>query len=110
MGAPVGVQVSATFLIRQLSRWVQVSATFASTSRFGRLASVDVKVAGKHAYARFVCTTGALGSHIINYYDLLLYEHVCGGNERPIMVCDAMSDHLPNLATTFLIWQATRWA
>jgi hydroxymethylglutaryl-CoA reductase (NADPH) len=42
-------------------------ATFATTTRFGRLQSVAVTVAGKLAYARFCCATGdAMGMNMVS--------------------------------------------
>eukprot|EP00965_Chrysotila_dentata_P064078 2121785-Pleurochrysis_carterae.AAC.3 len=45
----------------------RVQEKFASTSRFGRLQSVKVAVAGKQAYARFCCATGdAMGMNMVS--------------------------------------------
>ena len=42
-------------------------AQFGTTTRFGRLVSVRVTVAGRYAYARFVCSTGdAMGMNMVS--------------------------------------------
>jgi hydroxymethylglutaryl-CoA reductase (NADPH) len=42
-------------------------ASFDATSRFARLQGVSVTVAGRHAYARFRCTTGdAMGMNMVS--------------------------------------------
>ena len=42
-------------------------ASFEATTRFGRLLSVRVAVAGRYAYARFVCATGdAMGMNMVS--------------------------------------------
>jgi hydroxymethylglutaryl-CoA reductase (NADPH) len=57
-----------------LKAWVEAPANtarlqeaFSSTSRFGKLASIDVTLAGRLVYMRFVCTTGdAMGMNMIS--------------------------------------------
>eukprot|EP00965_Chrysotila_dentata_P244924 6206246-Pleurochrysis_carterae.AAC.6 len=47
-------------------RLPELQQLFANTSRYGRLQSVSVAIAGRHAYIRFCCSTGdAMGMNMV---------------------------------------------
>jgi len=49
------------------ANYASAKAAFESTTRFGKLNSVKVTVAGRYAYARFVCATGdAMGMNMVS--------------------------------------------
>ncbi len=69
--APV-VQVQNVKAAADLKRYIEtnfkdVAASFASTTRFGKLVSIKTIVAGRKVYLRFKCTTGdAMGMNMIS--------------------------------------------
>ena len=62
----------------------EAKAQFESTTRFGKLLSVKVTVAGRFAYARFMCATGdAMGMNMVSKVQRIpgshFYLHDCFG-------------------------------
>mmetsp|Transcript_24455 Transcript_24455/g.55694 ORF Transcript_24455/g.55694 Transcript_24455/m.55694 type:complete len:308 (-) Transcript_24455:789-1712(-) len=63
--------------VEEPSNLVILKEHFDSTSRFARLISVRVTVAGKHAYARFSCATGdAMGMNMVSKGVSAAIDHV----------------------------------
>ena len=53
--------------LEQPEHTAEAKAAFESTTRFGKLLSVRVTVAGRYAYARFVCASGdAMGMNMVS--------------------------------------------
>lgn len=71
--APV-VRFGSAVRAAQLKQWLDtpsnfatIKAAFESTTRFGKLQSIKVSVAGRHAFLRFKCSTGdAMGMNMVS--------------------------------------------
>jgi len=53
--------------MQQLDNYEQLKESFDSTSRFARLKRIQVRIAGRHLFIRFVATTGdAMGMNMLS--------------------------------------------
>jgi hydroxymethylglutaryl-CoA reductase len=61
------ISSEAMHWMQQLDNYEQLKESFDSTSRFARLKRLQVRIAGRHLFIRFVATTGdAMGMNMLS--------------------------------------------